>query len=31
MLLEPEFCRVINDVAYFRGEVVHSRSGLKAA
>ena len=31
MLLEPEFCRVLNDTAYFRGQVVYSRSGLKAA
>ena len=27
MLLEPEFCRVLNDVAYFRGEAIYSRSG----
>jgi hypothetical protein len=31
MLLEPEFCRVLNDTAYFRGQVVYSRSELKAA
>lgn len=28
MLLEPEFCRVLNGTAYFRGEAVHSKSGL---
>ncbi len=31
MLLEPEFCRVLNGVAYFRGEVIYSKSELKAA
>lgn len=27
MLLEPEFCRVLNGTAYFRGESVYGRSG----
>lgn len=27
MLLEPEFCRVINGTAYFRGQAVYSRDG----
>lgn len=27
MLLEPEFCRVINGTAYFRGQAVYGRSG----
>jgi hypothetical protein len=26
-LLEPEFCRVLNGTAYFRGEAVYSKSG----
>jgi hypothetical protein len=26
MLLEPEFCRVLNGTAYFRGDAVHGRS-----
>ncbi len=27
MLLEPEFCRVINGTAYFRGQMVYGRDG----
>lgn len=31
MLLEPEFCRVLNGTAYFRGQQVYSKSGLVVA
>jgi hypothetical protein len=27
MLLEPEFCRVLNGTAYFRGQAVYTKSG----
>lgn len=27
MLLEPEFCRVLNGTAYFRGQAVYSKAG----
>jgi hypothetical protein len=27
MLLEPEFCRVINGTAYFRGQMIYSKEG----